>query len=70
MATFHKMNDEPGTEIVRCFGPGAHRHVSTQGSRISARRVALALFAVVLLLVLIVEGLEGRAGRVEVGIVP
>jgi hypothetical protein len=55
MATFHKMNDEPGTEIVRCFGPGARRHVSTQGSRISARRVALALFAVVLLLVLIVE---------------
>jgi uncharacterized integral membrane protein len=55
MATFHKMNDEPGTEIVRCFGPGPRRHVSTQGSRISARRVALALFAVVLLLVLIVE---------------
>jgi len=55
MATFHKMNDEPGTEIVRCFGPGARRHVSTQGSRISAWRVALALFAVVLLLVFILE---------------
>ena len=56
MATFHKMKDEPGTEIVRCFGQGHAGHVSRQGSRISARRVALALFAVVvLLLVLILE---------------
>src|SRR2546429_7504323 len=31
MATFHKMNDEPGTEIVRCFDRGRAEHVSTQG---------------------------------------
>jgi uncharacterized integral membrane protein len=56
MATFHKMKDEPGTEIVRCFGQGHAGHVSKQGSRISARRVALAPFAVVVLqLVLILE---------------
>ena len=35
MATFHKMNDEPGTEIVRCFGQGHAGHVSKQGSRIA-----------------------------------
>jgi hypothetical protein len=82
MATFHKMKDESGTEIVRCFGKGHAGHVSKQGSRISARRVALALFAVVvLLLVLILEAASvwtsvasalsapGRWGRAPAGAV-
>jgi hypothetical protein len=54
MATFHKMKDESGTEIVRCFGKAHAGHVSKQDSRISTRRVALALFAVVVLLLLVV----------------
>lgn len=61
MATFHKMNDEPGTEIVRCFGPGARRARVQAGSRISARRVALVLWAVaLLLLVFILETARAR----------
>jgi hypothetical protein len=31
MATFHKMKDEPGTEIIRCFGRGHAGHVSKHG---------------------------------------
>jgi len=31
MATFHKMKDESGTEIVRCFDRGRAEHVSAQG---------------------------------------
>jgi uncharacterized integral membrane protein len=53
MATVHKMRDESGSEIVRCFGKGHAGHASKRGSRISTRRVALALFAVVVLLLLV-----------------
>jgi hypothetical protein len=81
MATVHKMKDEPGPEIVRCFGQGHAGHASKQGSRISTRRVALALSAVVvlLLLVLILETASawtsaasalpapGRSGRAPAG---
>jgi hypothetical protein len=55
MATFHKMKDESGTEIVRRFDQGHAGHVSTQGSRISALRVALVLLAVVLLLLVFIR---------------
>lgn len=62
MATSHKMKDEPGTAIVRCFGQGHAGHVPRQGSPISALRVASAPSAfVVLLLVLILETASVRA---------